>query len=146
MKVVVDTNIVFSALLNPSGTIGELIVNPIEGIELYSSSFMRVELFKHHKKISKISGLTIEEIEGLTYLITENIHFISEDQIPEEIWKESEIILSQIDTKDTPFVASAKYLDSKLWTGDKKLIKGINTTEFIACMSTTDMLLLRKEK
>ena len=109
MKVVVDTNIVFSALLNPSGTIGELIVNPIEGIELYSSSFMRVELFKHHKKISKISGLTIEEIEGLTYLITENIHFISEDQIPEEIWKESEIILSQIDTKDTPFVALAKY-------------------------------------
>ncbi len=107
---------------------------------------MRVELFKHHKKISKISGLTIEEIEGLTYLITENIHFISEDQIPEEIWKESEIILSQIDTKDTPFVALAKYLDSKLWTGDKKLIKGINTTEFIACMSTTDMLLLRKEK
>lgn len=47
MKIVVDTNIIFSALLNSNGTIGDLIFNSDKTFELYSCSYMRYEILKH---------------------------------------------------------------------------------------------------
>ena len=40
-KIIVDTNIIFSCLLNSQGTIGDLIFNSAEIFDFYSNEYMR---------------------------------------------------------------------------------------------------------
>jgi len=47
MKVVVDANIVFSAILNSNGSIGELLFNSEQQFDFYSSEFVTVELDRY---------------------------------------------------------------------------------------------------
>lgn len=46
-KIIIDTNIIFSCLLNSQGTIGDLIFNSDEIFEFYSNQYMRLEIYKH---------------------------------------------------------------------------------------------------
>lgn len=46
MKIVVDTNIIFSTLLNSSSNIGDLLFNSDKHFEFYSCSYMRYEIQK----------------------------------------------------------------------------------------------------
>ncbi len=47
MKIVVDTNIIFSTLLNSNTKIGDLLFNSDKHFEFYSCSYMRFEIQKH---------------------------------------------------------------------------------------------------
>ena len=47
MKIVVDTNIIFSALLNSNSTIGDILFNSDKDFEFYSCAYMRFEIQKH---------------------------------------------------------------------------------------------------
>lgn len=47
MKIVVDTNIIFSSILNSNSNIGDLIFNSDNQFEFYSCSYMRFEILKH---------------------------------------------------------------------------------------------------
>ena len=62
-KIIVDTNIIFSCLLNSTGTIGDLVFNSEENFEFYSNPYMRYEIRKHWSKLKKISKLTDAELE-----------------------------------------------------------------------------------
>ena len=53
MKIVIDTNIIFSTLLNSNGTIGNIIFNSNKTFEFYSCSYMRFEIDKHWEKLKK---------------------------------------------------------------------------------------------
>ena len=44
-----------------------------------------------------------------------------------------------------PFVALAKHLDAKLWTGDLKLTKGLKAKRFKDIISTAEMAVLFDE-
>jgi len=57
-KTIVDTNIIFSCLLNSQGTIGDLISNSEIIFSFYSNQYMRFEIRKHWNKLLKISKLT----------------------------------------------------------------------------------------
>lgn len=48
MIVVVDTNIIFSGILNPDGIIGNLLLNSQNIFHFYAPSFILEELEKHH--------------------------------------------------------------------------------------------------
>ncbi len=52
-KIIVDTNIIFSCLLNSQGTIGDLIFNSDEEFEFYSNQYMHFEIRKHWSKLLK---------------------------------------------------------------------------------------------
>ncbi|CAD5258102.1 MULTISPECIES: PIN domain-containing protein [unclassified Imperialibacter] len=70
MKLVVDTNILFSALLNSEGKIGHLLFNSLHVFEFYSVNFLKEEIKEHQRKIMLISGFTEEEFnerKALTY-------------------------------------------------------------------------------
>jgi len=62
MKIVVDTNIIFSTLLNSNNAIGDLIFNSDKHFEFYSCSYMRYEIQKHWERLKKIMN-TNELIE-----------------------------------------------------------------------------------
>jgi predicted nucleic acid-binding protein len=58
MKIVVDTNIVFSAILNTQSRIGQILINGSEYFDYYSVGFLKQEIIKHKFKILKITGYT----------------------------------------------------------------------------------------
>jgi predicted nucleic acid-binding protein len=58
VKVVVDTNIVFSALLNANSEIHEVLLNPASLFEYYSPELMLEELEKYSSKLINLSKLS----------------------------------------------------------------------------------------
>ncbi|SFF43518.1 PIN domain-containing protein [Thermoflexibacter ruber] len=124
-KIVIDTNVIFIALLNTSSTIGDLVLNSDNVFEFYSCSLLKEEIREHQAKILKISGFTESELAILCQTIFAKITFISEEIIPFEYWQNALPIVRDIDIDDIAFVALADLLDAKLWTGDKKLLKSI---------------------
>ena len=139
MIIVADTNIIFSALLNSKGVIGELLFNSEGVFEFYSFNHMRYEIEKHWKKLLKISKLSEENLQESKFRVFSKIHFINEELIPEKFWLTAEKIVSDIDIDDSDFIALTKFLKGYLWTGDKELYKGLKSKNFKRVYNTTEM-------
>lgn len=146
MKIVVDTNIIFSALLNSNGLIGDLIFNSSKHFEFYSCSYMRFEIQKHWQKLKKISKLSDEQLEVSYAQILTKIKFINEEIIPVIIWLSTEKITKDIDIDDTNFVGLTRFLKGTLWTGDKVLYNGLKEIGFKKVLNTPDLSELRITK
>src|SRR5690606_532709 len=133
-----DTNIIFSALLNSNGTIGDLIFNSDKQFEFYSCGYMRYEIQNHWGKLKKISKLSDEQLQISYVQLLSKIKFINEEIIPKNIWEEAEEITKNIDIDDTDFVALTKFLKATLWTGDKVLYNGLKQARFKKVLNTTE--------
>ncbi|MFN0083212.1 MAG: PIN domain-containing protein [Ferruginibacter sp.] len=146
MKIVVDTNIVFSTLLNSNSNIGDLIFNSDKQFEFYSCSYMRYEIKKHWERLKKISKLSDEQLQISYTQVLLKIKFINEEIIPVEIWLASEEITKEIDIDDIDFIALSKFLKASLWTGDKVLYNGLKKLSYRKLLNTKEMLALRAGK
>lgn len=140
MKIVVDTNIVFSAILNSTGRIGQILITSKSNFQFYSCVFLKTELIRHQDKLLKLTKLSIRELEELQDLITKNITFIHESLLPEKTIIAAEKLLIDVDLNDSVFVALTKNLKAKLWTGDKELIKGLKSKKFKDVFTTGEIL------
>jgi len=67
-KIVVDTNIVISALMNTNSRIGQILVNRKSYFNFYSPEYIRCEIFMHKEKIKSIGRLS-EFIEAYNLII-----------------------------------------------------------------------------
>ena len=103
MKIVVDTNIIFSALLNSNSRIGDLIFNSERNFEFYSCSYMRHEIDKHWDKLKRVSKLTESQLQNARFELFKKINFINEELIPEKIWLGAEADVKDIDIDDVDF-------------------------------------------
>jgi putative PIN family toxin of toxin-antitoxin system len=136
--VVVDTNIIFSALISRNSTLGEIIISSRD-VAFYTSDYMFDELKRHHEKLKKASGMSDSEIEIAKYEIFKYIRFVTLELIPEKYWREAELLVSDIDIDDIVFVALSLYLDAPLWTGDKVLYNGLRAKGFANVISTKEL-------
>ena len=143
MKIVVDTNIIFSTLLNSNSTIGDLLFNSDKHFEFYSCSYMRYEIQNHWERLKKISKLSDEQLQVSYTQVLSKLKFINEEIIPVETWLASEEITKGIDIDDTDFVAMTKFLKATLWTSDKVLYNGLKKIGFKKLLNTTELLALR---
>ncbi|MBW7840232.1 MAG: nucleotide-binding protein [Chitinophagaceae bacterium] len=142
-KIVVDTNIIFSCLLNSQGTIGDIIFNSDTAFEFYSNQYMRFEIRSHWDKLKKISKLTDLELDTAYEKMLTKFTFINEELIPQTDWEKAEKLMKNIDLDDTDFVALSRHLKGSLWTGDKHLYAGLKAKRFRSVYNTQDMLKLR---
>ncbi len=129
-KIIVDTNILFSALLKKETTCKTILTS--DNYTLYSCSFMFVEIFKHKEKIKSKSKLNEDELLIQLEKALTCINFVSEEAIPTNIFYKAYMLCKDIDPNDIPFVALSLYLDGYLLTKDEKLAnhlkeKGIQT-------------------
>ena len=146
MKVVVDTNIIFSAILNTEGTIADLLLsdNPFD---FYTPSYIWKELSKHEDKLLKILRLdSSEQLQELKFMTTQNIRFISEFQVKVEDWEKAHKLTIDIDFDDIAFIALTLHLNGILWTGDKKLRTGLARKGFDALINTQELLAKLQKK
>ncbi len=146
MKIVVDSNIIFSALLRTQTTFGQLLFNADGIFEFYSPQYMRTEIQRHWIKLIKISKLTDKQLEEAYYTLLTKILFVNEEIISQKTWEDSEKITEGIDIDDTDFVALTKHLKGKLWTGDKLLQAGLKSKGFKSVLTTNEMLILWTKK
>jgi len=139
VKIVVDTNIIFSALLNTNGTIGEILINSKDSFEFYSCNYMRYEIQKHWEKLKKISKLSDQQLTDAQFHLFSRLNFVNEDLIPDSIWEKAYLLAKDIDVDDTDFVALTLYIKGTLWTGDKELYNGLKNKGFKKIYNTFNL-------
>jgi predicted nucleic acid-binding protein len=125
---VVDSNIIFSALLKKENICHYIITSNY--FDIYTCNYMFTELFKHRNKLMKCSHLEETEIISQLENILSKISFINENIIPSDIYRNAELICTNIDPYDVPFVSLAIFLNIPLLTTDKKLYNGLKLLEF----------------
>jgi predicted nucleic acid-binding protein len=115
MKLVVDTNVVMSALIKNSVS-RSLIFNP--KLELFLPDFSLKEIEKYSPEILKKSGMKKAEFDLLLQLILSNF-LVARRKKYENHLKKAEKICP--DKNDIVFLALALSLKIPLWTNDKSL-------------------------
>jgi predicted nucleic acid-binding protein len=146
VRIIVDANIVFSAILNTNSKIADLLLNSKGIFEYLAPNFLQLEIRKYHYKISKISGLSLIEIQQIENKITKPVVFMSGIHIPAEKWILAEKMVIDIDPKDTPYVAFSLFYKCKIWSGDKALRNGLENKRFKNIISTEELFDYRESK
>lgn len=145
-RIVVDTNIIFSALLNTDSKVGSLLLDSSGVFVFHSCQYLKEELVKHQTRLQDLSGLPTETLDKLKSQVFQPLQFMDEDTIPFAFWHSSLPLVRDVDMDDIAFVALNEFLgDSLLWTGDKQLLKGLRAKGYKKCISTGELYDLRKE-
>lgn len=149
MKIVVDSNIIFSAILKTESNIGQLLTNSKNYFDFYTINYSHTEIENHKNKIISITKYSDWEYQKVTELISTKIHYINEAIIPPDIYEEAIKIVAHFDIDDAYFVAISLYLNAKLWTGDKKLINNLAKNGYRNTLTTEKLyqkFLLKEQK
>lgn len=134
----IDSNIVFSAILNPESRIGEILLNSQETFEFCSVELLQEEINRLTDKFLEY-GLGLEQVEVTKEEVYELINFYSEEIISFEVWLKAIRLVRDTDMDDVAFVALSLYFDAPIWTGDKKLIKGLREKGYDKCLTTDEV-------
>lgn len=139
MNVVVDTNIIISALLNIDSNIAGILLDKKNKFQFFAISNLKEEVQNHKAKIVQYSGFTNTQFNKTIKILYSEINFIPIDEIPNSILFKSRKLTKDIDFEDMHFVALAIHLKIKLWTGDKKLITGLKAIGFERLITTQEL-------
>ena len=140
VTVVVDTNILFSALISPSGNIAKLLTSPSLPIKRVTCHYTMVELFKHQAKIIKNSKKSFDQIVDDYYTLLSGLELHNEALIAKNHWQEAERLTTGVDAFDIAYVALTLQTGGVLWTGDRKLTTHLHTMGFTQTVSTSDLV------
>jgi len=115
MRLVVDANILFSALIKESKT-SELLINP--ALNLYTPEFILAEFDKYRIYLANKSKRTEIEFDNIFIKLKQIITLIPLDKIKEQISLAKKICP---DSDDIMYFAVAIKLNCPIWSNDKKL-------------------------
>ena len=139
MIVVVDTNILFGALIAPNGRLAHLLAKPDLPVTRITCHFLLAELFKHQPKIVQNSKRPMDDITDDLLYYLKVIRLDDETFIAPEHWLEADRLTKGVDSKDITFVALALQTDGILWTGDKKLTEHLKAMGFDRVVTTAEL-------
>ncbi len=133
MKLILDTNIIISALIRDSIT-RRLIISM--NIPLYYPEAGLREIFSHKKLILQKSGLNEKNFNIIMNRLFNYINIIPDKRMEKHIGKAKKI-MKPIDSKDAIFLAAAlSYEDAIIWSDDKDFEK----QTFVKVVKTKEML------
>lgn len=78
MKIVVDSNIVFSAILNTQSKIGQLIINGSKYFDFYTVGLLKDEIIEHKDKILNSTKFSETQFDDTFQLIISKISFLDD--------------------------------------------------------------------
>ena len=114
MKLVLDSNIIFSALIKKSTT-RNIILSDI--FDLHAPEYIFTEIAKHKVLILKKSKMNQGDFDALLLLLQKHINLVSKEKYDDKMVL-AEDILKDIDITDSPFLALALALNCKIWSND----------------------------
>ena len=127
--VIVDTNVLFSALLNTRSGFAEVLLKSEH--QFFIGEQVLVELFKRKEKLVRLSQLSEDDVARLYHALLRRLTLYKEDLLSRESRTAAYALCRDIDETDTPHVALALELQGLLWTGDKALKRGLQRKGFI---------------
>lgn len=127
IPVVVDANILFSALLRPGHQFRDVLASERR---FYVSETLLAEIFRHKEKIVSATRLDQDELAAAYHDILSILELYRERLIPADCWEQARVLCCGVDPEDTPPVALTLALDGLLWTGDKALKAGLMAKGF----------------
>jgi predicted nucleic acid-binding protein len=146
VRIIVDANIVFSGILKSNSKIGDLLINSKKYFQFISPEFLRYEIKAKYPKIQSISGFNFDQVMEAEYQICKDITFISEEQINVRYLTEAHFLVRDIDEQDLLYVAYSKQFRCKIWSGDKRLMRGLKNKGFNNLITTSELFDLRSKK
>ena len=137
MRLVVDFNVVFSAIAKGGKPLSVFELNDLAGVfEFVSPEHMNTELDRNLDKIARFSKLSKDEIETVMGYIKEKITIIPYEEFKDKACEAAE---KAPHMKDVPYVALALKYDCRVLTGDSGL-KGKLGGRVITPAQAADML------
>ncbi|MFH0986695.1 MAG: PIN domain-containing protein [Candidatus Micrarchaeota archaeon] len=119
MRLVVDTNVIISALIRDSAA-RQLLLHL--DAELVTINFSKKEMNRYEKEILNKAGITKEELyQILDSLLSKMI--ILDDMVVQNEMDKAKQIMDEIDKNGAPFIAAALATDSAIWSDDKHFEK-----------------------
>jgi predicted nucleic acid-binding protein len=128
--VVVDTNVIFSALLRADSPFARILGNANR--TFYVCESILVELFHHKERIQRFSRLSEDDVLVVLHQLLRRVHVYKEDAFPARHVAAARELCRDVDPADAPVVALALTLDGWLWTGDRALRTGLEKRGFTA--------------
>ena len=139
MKIVVDANIIFAALIKDSTT--RALIMFLEA-DFYFPEDMLAEIQKYKELIKKKAGFSEEEFNTNIQKIFEYVELVPPKEIVDHIKKAQEI-MADIDPKDAVVLAVAMlHKGSIIWSTDPHL----KMQKIIPAVTTKELLPLYKDR
>lgn len=132
MKLVIDTNVLFSFFKSDSSTRKLIIEN---SLDLYAPEKTFIELKKYKKLICEKSAIDIKSFDEIIRKMKLFIKIVPKSKF-KNFYEEARSFLPDNAKDDAPFVGLALHLDIPLWSNDKLLKKQNRVIVF----STHEML------
>ena len=131
MDLVIDANIVFSALISSEGKTAELLFS--NKVKLFAPEFLFEEIEKYKEEIIQKSGLSEVEFDLALAIIKSKISVVPEQEFSSSFAQAEEVCP---DPNDREYFALAISLHCSIWSNDKRLknqndINVISTTELL---------------
>ena len=120
MKIVIDSNIIFSSLISGK----TYYIDFLSQNEVYAPDFLFEEISEYECTIIEKTPLK-ENFYNYAQDIFKYLKIIPKIAIRPETWQEAHKLCKDVDEKDTPFLALSLELKLPLITRDKKLYKGL---------------------
>ena len=131
MKLVIDSNIIFSSFIKDRDT-RKLILNPI--LELITPDFSLDEIKKYEELICSKGNISPAEFQLLIFLLFEKITIIPHEEYEPKI-KEAETLIEDIN--DVPFLAlTLATRNEGIWSNDAEFKK----QKMVRVWSTRELL------
>jgi predicted nucleic acid-binding protein len=121
-----------------------MLMNIQDEFTFYAPELLKHELKRYSPKIAAHSKLDENALADIEALVLSGINFVPEEDISAQSWTMAWSITKDIDEDDTPFVALAIELNTKLWTGDKVLTRGLIKKDVNIAITTAGLKLLLK--
>ena len=132
--------------MSSNAEIGTFLFRDLHEYNKISCYKLYAELFDKKEKIIKYTKIPEKQLSELLYLVLKRIDFINENQISQESWNQAKILTDRVDVEDVSFVALTIESNGVLWTGDKKLYKGLKKQGFNRVVNFHDLKKLIKGK
>lgn len=137
MKIVLDSNIIFSALISGK----DLYIDIFKALQIYVPDFIFLEIAKYKARITRKTKIEKDFIYFVRELFSE-ITVIPGLAISKKSAESAYLLCRDIDPQDMPYLALSIELDFPLWTNDKKLIHGLAQKGYDKIITTDEIFKL----
>ena len=124
MIAIIDTNILYSALISPQGEVAK-ILKERKKIQFLVPDYLLEEIEEHLSDIVTITKKTKNQIKTTFSSLLLGLTILTSENISKEILIEAAFLTKDIDEDDIPFIAFHLQYKHKIWSLDKKLINGL---------------------
>ena len=120
MKLVVDANVVFSALVSKGVAFSVFFLNSlVKKFEFIAPEYLWVEIEKRKNKILEYSGFSEEELDEVINFLKKEIEIIPDSEFLDLLPEAEKFIKGH--EKDSPYLALALAFNCGIFSGDKRL-------------------------